>query len=402
MTEVYVQVGARVPDLGLMETMPIGTVIENGSRQYTRNEEGYWVLNGTRYLSTQFRPPTMTVVSYPEGTVIKEPPVETIERYKWRFRDYALNAANNHGVSYEASRETLNELGTDLPIGRGVRTQDQSQWRRLPEGSLVFTGQPHLPATFAVYEKISTNTWQPRLGDAPMVNLVTVYRVGRDGTDQPEWLTRVCTDAASEIEAINEFKAQVWRLGWRLKKVQGWCSTYEAVLREFGITQAASRVASSQGVRVGERVAPEVAATLPMGSVLRWVSSTDQANWGLYVRCAASNVAGTMKIGGHGNCSARNYHSSMEVISIATAQFPQWIWDYHTATAHVFFDALVPGVQFSNHGDPEGSPQYVKALDGRIETRVGDTIPDTGRWRIDDFGDTPSIIIHTYPEVSFT
>lgn len=396
--QVHVQVGEVVPDLVELDRLPIGTAIARQGRVYVREEDGMWMWREHRYTSNQFTPGAMTVDSLPAGVVLVPRPVETLEQYMWRFRDYALWSASNHSVNYEASRDVLDALGTTLPLGRGVTLRNHRERDALPVGSLVYVGQPSMPNTFSVLE-MDAGRWRRRLGTTPMQEIVTVYRIGMDPTPIPEWLAPVSTDATVEAERISKFKADVWRAGWRLKQSQGWCSTYEAVLRDFGISRSSVNQVVRNGLRPGARVSPDVARTLPFGSVFKWVSSTNPQEFGLYVRARNfPNAAGTAKVGGTTE-SARNYHSSMEILFIATDPETQWTVDGTTAEVHAVLNALNPGIGFATGA--ETRPTYIKALDGKFSTTDRHLVPpETGRWHITDFGSTPDFIIHTYPGVT--
>lgn len=405
-TIMYVPVGDTIPDQDEMEAMPPGTVITTSSTEYTRRDDGYWyrASDNRAYRTNQFtRTRQVRVVSYPVGTRIEQRPPESLEHYKWRFRQYALACANQHGVSYHASRDVLDALGTgprDLPMGKGLLSTDTQTWQNLPEGSMVFAGKPEMPGSFTVFEK-SGSRWLAVLGSGSLPNgPVTIYRVGAENPAEPPWLVSTDLDAAAEADKIAAFKADVWRQGWQLKRTQSWCSTYEAVLREFGITRASMNHTSMNGIRVGDRVSPDQAAALPYGSVFKWQSSTDGNTFGLYVRARnADNIAGTLKVGGTEQCSERNYHSSMQVLSIAATDNTTWCIAGSTVEVRAYVDALKPGVRLAT-GDEEQA-NYGKALDGKIINRYqGDPIPETGRWAAADFGENPNFIIHAYEGVT--
>lgn len=395
MTQTHTPIGSAPIDLDELDSFPPGTTCLNSGRRYTRLDDGRWQWNTNYYTTPQFRPETMIVETYPAGVEVVPRPPETLEQYKWRFRDYALVSARNHSVSYEASRDVLDSLGTNLPLGRGVKVGDEGTWQSLPEGSMVFSGSPENPNLFSVMVK-EDRRWVTKIGPGTIDNRVTVYRIGdNNSVEPPEWLTSVSTDAQAEAEKIAQFKAEVWRLGWKLKKAQGWCSTYEHILQSFGITRNAIQVGVN-GIRIGQRVAPEVAASLPLGSVLKWTSRDDDSVWGLYVRASsASNVAGTVKIAGTEGCGDRNYRSSMMVLSIPVEE-RTWRLDGTTAEIAAIMDALPPGITFSNVD--EGSPEYKKCRDGRYNGRRDDDL--NGRWSLIDFGNPPTITIHTYPGVT--
>lgn len=398
MTDIYTRAGEAFISPEDMEACPPGTVILASGRQYTRQNDGSWEWGDSRYNSRQFHPRSCQVVSYPEGTVVVARPQETLAQYKWRFRNYALTSATNHSVSYEASKAVLDRLGTQLPVGRGVQVSDQRAWQDLPPGSMAFTGSPEV-GSLTVWEKDAGGRWRTKVGDRSMDGTITIYRVGYEDTDTPEWVAAVSTDEQADAEQINEFNARVWRDGWALKRSQGWCSTYESILREFGITRACTRLVGHNGLRVGERVDPATAATLPLGSILRWQSSAEPDTFGLYVRASnVRNAAGTVKIGGTEGCPERNYHSSMEVMYVTAEGHPEWQINEQGRDLEALVAVLNPGIQFSQ--GEENSPQYTLARDGLIEPNVSGGVPETGRWTVADFGSTANFTIHNYPGVT--
>lgn len=397
---IYTRPGEQFTCLDDMEILPVGSVFEttNNNRQYTRQQNGNWLTpsNG-EYRTNQFRPTQCRLISVPEGSVTQMRPTETVEGYMLRFRDYALSAARNHSVNYDASLETLNALGTNVELGKGVRITDPNSRNRLPEGSMVFSGNPEIPDSYAVFEK-RNSTWHRVLGSNGIPDSVTVYRVGNTVPTPPSWWREDAT-VEEEQDKIADFKAEVWRLGWRLKRAQGWCSTYESILRDFGITRAALITRTHDGIRVGHKVSPDQAKALPTGTVFRWQSVSNPLEWGLYVRCQVDNAAGTMKIGGTTQ-SDRNYHSSMEVLSLASDQ--DKTWPLTGTIARDYYNALNPGVRFAGPGEDE-RPSYIKCHDQRIVNWYDNTtgpVPQTGRWTYADFGQTPEFTIHHYQGVT--
>lgn len=381
----YGRVGDRVGSTRALDALPVGAVIGDASHSYEKVGVSRWLrVNSTQhYTSAQFNGGRYTVTRLPEGFEPCSSPGETIEAYKHRFRDEALNYANQHGVSYSASRDTLNRMGAVADLGAGVQLLDQTQVGELPTGTVVWSGNPDDAATYAVWVKRGGTFRQVLGGAASMTYPVTIATIN-DSTEPAPWVVREPTD--EDREAIRQFRAKAWQLGWELKRTQGWCSTYESVMRQMGLTSAAVREARSGEVSIGQRMSPEEAGVTPVGTLFRWQSSTRAEEWALYVRVdGMDNLAGTRKIAGT-TASDRNYRSSMECIGLS----PDLPGPTAQGIAVLPFspeviDALSPGALYNT--SPVG-PGFIKASDGRANSwdRRDGTIPTEGRWSGRDFG----------------
>jgi hypothetical protein len=402
MNVTYGHVGDRINEPRQMDELPVGSVIHeraNPAHFFTKERDERWrrATDRATFSPQQFgMGGQMVVQSIPDGWVSRPRPQETVEAHMWKFRENALYSAYNHSVNYEASDAAIAEMGAgfdQFTLGHGVEVRSPVTLERtLPDGTIVYTGNPVEPnARFGVFIK-ERGRWKPVMGEAGSIGDRAVIHTYGGSTEKPEWLSREGTEA--DAEAIVQFRAKAWRVGWRLKQAQGWCSTYEAVMRDLGLTSAATRAVTHQGVRVGDTVRTDGAHALPNGSILRWQSRDDDTQWALFVRTMQSdNQAGTLRVGGVGGASERNYRSSMRVVYIPVPDEPI-AWPVENALS--VWEGLMPGTMF---GIDETITRYIKAGDGRVAQIASEQhartepLNPTGRWNLRDFGNRPNMYI---------
>jgi hypothetical protein len=228
---------------------------------------------------------------------------ETVDQYKWRFRQYALVQAHRHSVDITAVCEALSDMGAELPIGPGVEIGNYTDLRNLPPGTIVYRGDPDQPDTFGVFVVSPGYVLVPVLGpvESPDLghNQIIVESMNGDRTPVP-WLSQ--PPGKDESAKIALFMKTAWRRGMQLKEDMDWCSAYNTLMREFGLTPAKIRMAGDiGGVTVGSTVRPLQAAALPVGTVLRHENHTERV-WFMRVDRDGprqhANVARTRRIFG--------------------------------------------------------------------------------------------------------
>lgn len=286
------QVGDTITSVMDLAALPIGTVIgpqsDSGGERYRKSDPTHFTR--VREYGTN-RPLDFTnfdlngynaVISYPEGYVPAERVPESVQEYKWRFREYMLNARDRHGVSNSAVLTGLRLLGCDdavMPLGAGLPIFAHRDVNRLVPGSLVYTGDPNVVDSFQVWQKTDTGSgWLLLLGDNPRAErspdpanqgIVTIA-AGSDGNpvtyDPPAWLASV-TD-----EDIDTFKAKAWMVGMKTKAQEQWCPTAEAVLAGMGVTIDSLRAHKVNGFGRGDTVTPTQAFHLPVGTVFSYTT----------------------------------------------------------------------------------------------------------------------------------
>ncbi len=375
-----------------MDMCPVGTVMTSGGRNYTKDHDGMWVREGHpsyRYGVGDFGG-VSNLVSMPNGQTSLNITPPSLKKYQWKFREHALRAAVDNGVSYSASRHTIERMGVkaeDFPIGAGVIVKNPETMTGLPEGTIVFTGNPETPMTgYGVWQR-QRGTWVRLLGGNDSYperqRAIVVHSINGDRT-VPEWWGTPGTE--EDVAEINKFKAVAWRHGWTLKREQSWCGTYESIMAQFGLTAAVTQV-SAGGLLVGQHVSPDQAKSLPVGTLLSWVSTNGTAERALYVRTTgADNVAGTVRVGGENERSARNYRSSMTIVAIPSSDFrnrPAML------PSSEWWRFIPVGTIFCPIDDPS---EYRIFPEGRAGTRQ-DSITERGRWSLNDFDRNRMLII---------
>lgn len=385
-----------------LHRLPTGTVIADATNTWTKLADGRWqqVGNGSRWRATDFSMAGVnTIRSFPSGMDTFDAPMETVERVKWKFRVGALANAQSHGVAIRQVEEALAAMGagpSDLPLGRGVRISDQQTKDSLPEGSVMYSGTPAQPSGFAVFAK-KGGQWVHVLGEQTwMDNEATIESVGRN-RDRPEWLDREGDE--SDAQAIREFKAAAWRIGYQLKRSNSWCGTYEDIVHRLGVHESDLRAVRNAGMRADERITAEQAAALPVGSLLYWYHQDDSNRFALFERVAgATNQAGTRLVWTTED-SRDNYRRYMNIAGIADDQREvEWLVPSQPAN---LFENLPAGTVFTYRQG--GAERYMKIGQnaqgvGTIDTYNDGQRPihDVGRYTIDNFGRRPEWTIRRF------
>lgn len=252
---------------------------------------------------------------------------ESLSRYKWRFRNHALRAAVINGVNLSACVEVVDNLGTDLEVGPGVAVSNRHDMSAMPEGTVVRVGQVDDWRRLAVFRK-RAGRWVWVLGGNVGQRLtdesgytVTVVSFPDNDLQPPDWLAEE-PDESTRRE-IAEFMQQAWAAGNELKEEMDWCSTYDNVMREFGLTSAAIRRAKATAQHDGV-VNPGQAHELPLGTVLRIAPLRGGSKVVWYMRTDnPHNRAGTTRIFGFdANTGAEvrgNYYPRMEIVGLPSA-----------------------------------------------------------------------------------
>ena len=384
-------VGDFITSTDQVRAMPIGSVIRvhlTPDRTYTKINYDEWSQGNTGIITHHdgdFSLRSYNVVASYPAVPVALPLADTELRYRWKFRQHVLRAQADHGVSDRAVNGALDRLGAGrdaFTLGAGLLINDRRDVDALPRGSVFVVGRPETLRGFGVWA-LRTTGWTQLLGEN--TGLVPPGRIEQYGDDRtvPGWLT---DPATPEDEArIRAFKAMVWKVGWRVKEDQGWCGTYETVLRTFGIDASAEyeAAAADGGSLLGRVMRGAEAMALPLGSVLRWQATADPVGrQGWFVRSAASsNQCGTrllfgwrndgINLGGFANRMTVMYHAdgSPMLLDVDMAR----AWDY-----------LPAGTVVAADGD-----YFVMARDHRLRQhnseRLPVTIPRTGNYTQGDW-----------------
>lgn len=320
-----VPVGEGIHYTEQIAAMPVGTVIAVATRPsqtYTKIADGEWAQYGREHRTHRdgdFSPGGYNVVvSYPAGTDVT-PAVHTALRYRWKFRQHVLQAQAAHSVSESRVVRALQQLQADedaFTLGPGLVVGCVHDLNRLPNGTVARYGDPVHYRMFGLFV-MRRGIWRPALGERTVPGLPVTIERYQDSTTPPDWWTAVATDG--DTAEIAAFKALAWKVGWATKQDAGWCSTYESVMRSFGITESDSRVrpSATDGSRVGMTVGPHTAGLLPVGTVLCWrarMAPRTRVAW--FIRTdLSSNQARTRRVFTHRDDGVEmgHYADSMRV-----------------------------------------------------------------------------------------
>jgi hypothetical protein len=395
MNTTYGRVGDRINEVAQLDDLPVGSVMgeRNGSRQYEKQADGFWhdTVHGQAYRSTQFSMGYNQIMSLPDGwTTVPKPPL-SVEQFAWRYRDGALQQALDHGVSVPAVEEALAKMGAgrkDFPIGPGVRLRNKVDMENLPEDTIVYVGSPETPSNLGVWVK-RNGRWVHILGErAQLSTPFTIDTFNGDRTPV-DWVAKKGTEA--DDEAIRLFKARAWQVGYKLKRSQGWCSTYESIVNSLGVTQNDLNNVTYEGYHVGDHVDPEEARMLPHGSLLRWQSANYENRFALYLRVRGQdNRAGTRRVG--------HFKDRMEVVFI-NAGGADMLYRIQSPAEFALFP---PGTRFQYN---DGDSYYIVCNDGRVTSfydnwtpaQIDNVLVTRGQHSKTDFGNIPRVSVTYVP-----
>jgi len=208
-----------------------------GSRVYDCNYGHRYLLTGDGWVPTDGGPAEPTTLRWERNkyqlTYIPYDKPETLRQYQWRYMQVCLQGAESHSIDDDTVQSAFDEMG--LPVlepGPGAVVRSWRTRADLPEGTLVFTGDPEEWQGFNVYRKAADGTWRRVLGDDGTLNnrgTTTVVSIpGQDET--PAWITQRPTKAQAAMVA--KFKQVAWRVGREFKEDNEWCGTYEAVVAQ--------------------------------------------------------------------------------------------------------------------------------------------------------------------------
>jgi hypothetical protein len=278
---VLVRIGDPV-DLQAREALPPGSVInvqpDPHTTPYLLNKGGrnqWYDENGNTAFPANYG--RNVLWSVPDGERDRQ---ETIDEYRSRFRAKALDAAQRHLGDTSEVVEILTKLGVPDVVAEG---QVVHELDGIPPGTVVMAADPS-SAEYTVWTR-DKDGWVKDFGvydDPDAVTPVTVI-------DVPDTLIRHDPNG-SDPGAIAMFKAKAWAEGWQLKRRHGWCSAYEQIMRDVGLT-------------VGDALPPfndfpwardYTWRNLPQGAVLGYVG---QSRWDFAVRDDSQN-SGLRRVGG--------------------------------------------------------------------------------------------------------
>lgn len=277
------KVGDPYPDLLHQGTfLPLGAKVTTSSdrRSFEQLAPGVWRSD----LTGDFLHPYFTHLPFrlnflPDGQEEVRLPGESTGAYLWRIRDAALSAAERSGVHLRPVEELAESIGATEPrfeLGHLVGSAHDAL--KLPQGSLLYTGDPSYPKHFTVYKVRDRRLVKmlgpdERQGGEPF----TLYSA-------PGNLPAIPTEPeASEID-LAKLALKTWRLGKVWKRRQNWCGVFDTALDALGINDASIAATGETSKVVGDMVSRDQAALLPERTLLGWVSSRDPHRWVVFRR----------------------------------------------------------------------------------------------------------------------
>lgn len=277
--------------------LPIGSVIRR-NQTWTKQTDGRWLRQDREEYHGNFTH-SMTLISVGGGSI----EYESVDQFKHRFREHVVAASVSHLGSPTYATGVLERLGvTDetLPIGTGVRLTNETSRDQVPDGTVIYCGDPKRPDQFGAWRR-QDGGWVHLLGESRHVTLpATVETVG-GRVVEADW-DKPATEP--QTEGINVFKAQAWREGNVAKANHGWCGTYENIMARIGIDSSYERylLTTTDGLRGGDVVTPEQAAGMPLGTVFKYINPHDSNLWAYYIRAdyRSPNQAQTRRLIDHG------------------------------------------------------------------------------------------------------
>lgn len=305
-------VGHPLQSVEEFDQLLIGTIVgPNEDERYRKRADGWWRVSNTTNedQSLQVDAPErgFSMGGYNRVLSLPEPAghpttFESVNQFMWKFRQHTIAAAANHLGDPRMATRVLDRLGItgdNFPIGTGVPIANDYDRDQLPEGTVIYKGNPKQVRSFGAFVKRGDH-WRHLLGDA--IHLASADQTFVDtlagAVVEVDWNKPA---AEPDVDAINRFKGLAWREGYREKTSQSWCSTFESVMSRIGIDASYERhlLVTSDGLRCGSPVTVEQVRALPVGSVVKWADPEGE-RWVYFMRTeAATNRAGTRRIFGY-------------------------------------------------------------------------------------------------------
>lgn len=308
-----VQVGEYIPDFMHEErVLPVGSEISvsNSSSRYRVEAPGVLTSRDRGPFDPYSYIYRVRLRGLPdEQAELRLPPLD-LEAVRWRIRDAALASAERSNVSTSPVIGLLRKIDADeLPLYLGMTISNNIDIRRLPEKSVLYSGDPSKANNFTVFRVRSGSVYpilgagNGRVNGAPLV----VYEAA--GLDPAP------TPTQGDPKAMAQLMVRAWSLGRAVKQVQGWCSVFEQTLEALDINDKTAEVAGETPHSVGDLVQRDDAALLPEGTLLGW-HYPNSGGWVLFRRAEGmTNRSGTIRIWGH-NDPGRNNHDQMTVVKL--------------------------------------------------------------------------------------
>jgi hypothetical protein len=294
--------GQKVSSQEEMDALPNGTwLTSTSSNTIRRMKGGQWSSYG-QHLNPTFEQITQNGEVWVVDHIQRAMP-ETVEQFHQRFRDVVFYGEQTHFGSDNYSETALADLGIEFKPSVGMRVRNAHDVALLPVGTRVFVGHPDHPDSFGLYEKTGENrrSWTHLFGGAgvnPWENPVTIDALPEGDTvvtEPAEWFTKPATP--EDGEALFAARKAAWERGYRSKKDHNWCTTYESVVRQAGLTADSVQVPMPYGMEPGDVIASAEAVYLPLDAVLIGFRGRTHAEIEAYRRITgASNRAGVEKI----------------------------------------------------------------------------------------------------------
>lgn len=277
-----------------IDLLPDGSTLIHGGDTLTKTD-GAW-FSGSHPLSS-FSPSAHGETAIKSLPSDWEYPHDTLEQYQWKVNDVARAAAARHGVS--GVPETMTALEVDLgkfPVGRGTRIINQSVLNDLavlPPDSLVSCGHPDAD-DFTLWRR-ERHSWVRAYGPmhCDITGAVIVEEVG--GVEYGfEWADAVGDSSADP--AVDQFKVKMWKTGQESAGRYSWCGVFRQVMSYLGVDANIVREIELSPLSArGQRVTPQQAAAMPLGTLFRYVRSNGNTIWCQRVS-DAGNSSGTRRI----------------------------------------------------------------------------------------------------------
>lgn len=391
-----VRVGEYIWGPSDLPSIPIGSTLRQDDREdrlYEKVDLTAWKLPGHGSQGTDRNisgEGYLRIQSIPE---VADAGPETWGQWLWRFRDHVLSCSHRSGITIPpvlAGFRALEPRLHEPPLYPGMRVNNMTDLARLPIGTLLASGVPEQWSTYGLHEYRGRHDWLHLLGHRYPGGRVTIVRLP-DAMPTPEpWLDQ---EVGDPDEAMRLFRLRAWLIGMRGKQENSWCGTFEATMRQLGITHEALNTAVHNGRKVGDVLAPSFARDLPAGSILIAGDGETSEEW--FIRDDEStNLARTRRLFGWGATTTANFRQVMRVGYLAVNQPDSTrVMPMHLPFNERMFEALPAGTMLAFTQDMR--QDWHKSDNGRIGN--GRYRPNNGSHRITDFNSIDNLRVKGLP-----